>query len=271
MEKRKEGIGASEAAASMGMSKWKGRRTLYFEKKGVIDGFEGTYKTRFGNHAESLLKEFFEETQGTEINRRHFIFAHSDHDFMRCNLDYWATKEKVPVEMKTSSSITTDEWQDNNVPDDYFWQCQHQMSIMDVDHMYIAVYFFVSGEFIVNRIERCKESEQAMIKLESEFWDHIQNDTEPALSLADDNLLNTPASDNVMTVAIDMNSSELIARRFNLVSIIKNCEREKKELDNRIKESMGDASVATNDHYRVTWKKDKREREMFRIRRVNNG
>ncbi len=258
--KRKECIGASEAAAAMGVSKWKSPQQLYLEKKGVLLPFEGNLKTKLGKYMEPFVKDIFKEETGKELQRRHAIFAHEKYHYMRCNLDYFVVGEKVPCEIKTTASRNTNEWEDQNIPSDYFWQLQHQMSVMDTKYAYLAVYFFSLGEFKCLRIDRCEESETAMIALEKRFWDAILEGAQPELNHADEELVNQryQNADNenkdVINLRVDQ-YKDLITRRREVSKLIKTLELEKKGLDVQLKDAMGSYRYAKCENYRIQWKK----------------
>ena len=61
LEARKDGLGASDAAAVLGISPWKTNVQLWEEKTGLVvpEDIGGNPAVKYGNDAEPLLRQFF--------------------------------------------------------------------------------------------------------------------------------------------------------------------------------------------------------------------
>lgn len=144
-------IGASESAKVLGYSKYGSPMTVFADKTGLTPPFEGNIHTKFGTRMESVIAEWldndFEEETGNNITICEYPFqlVSKENPYMAANLDRIAMLEKdmvdmitgeivtsgvwFPIEIKTASEMLVKLWDGEEVPTEYYIQCQHQMAV----------------------------------------------------------------------------------------------------------------------------------------------
>jgi putative phage-type endonuclease len=180
LEARMEGIGASEAAAAVGLSQWESRVGLWAHKLGLIPPREPTMPMILGQELEPLIARLYTEQTGIKVRRATQLRQHPEHAFMLASLDRRAGRK--PIELKFSQrgdgygEPGTDE-----VPDDVLVQVLHQLAVVDEPEGEVALLRPSRDELAIYVIRRDSSAEAAMIEEEAVFWDHVLTRTEPPI------------------------------------------------------------------------------------------
>ena len=203
MRERKKGIGASEAAAILGMSKWKSNTELWEEKVGLLEpeDISGKPYVQYGHDAEPHLRALFAldhpELRVTYESPYKMIFS-DELPFMFATpdgeLEELATGRRGGLEVKTTEIKNHGQWAewDKRIPQQYYCQVVHQMFSAGWDFVYVLVqikWYTREGELRKDireyRIERTEilEDIRALKKSTVEFWEHVQTKRRPALKL----------------------------------------------------------------------------------------
>lgn len=186
---RFQGIGGSDAAAVLGISKYKTARDLYFEKTGRkpdIEENNNLVALEVGKRLEDLVAQIFANKTGFRIWQEKKMLRHPLFPFMLANTDYlFETNDgKIGIlECKTSNVYSKDKWDNGSVPYHYEIQCRHYMAVKNVDIAYIAcLYGNTENDFVYQRIDRDLDFEEDMIIQEKEFWnEYVLKKQEPPL------------------------------------------------------------------------------------------
>lgn len=189
LEKRKFGIGGSDAAKIMGDSVFAGPRELYWDKIGEEDYFDPEkddfIQKEVGHLLEPLVVKIFEKKNpGWKTYKDNRMVRHPLYPFMLADIDYYTidprTGKKYILECKTTSeSVLQKEWgtqTSDKCPKAYVWQCRHYMAVHNVDG---AILVCLAGNRITGFrqrfIARDYELEDRLIKAEADFWYKVQN------------------------------------------------------------------------------------------------
>jgi putative phage-type endonuclease len=194
LEWRKHGIGSSDAPAIHGKSPYKTALELWNEKVSseVKDEASG-YILEKGNRLEPIFRSRFQsllamELNLDEINFEPKLFELESLNFLRASLDGYAFIEgyKIGIEIKLVGQAV---WKavaneslpirGGRVPENYWIQMQHQMTVTGLDKMYFVAgidereslnYCLVTRdeEFITHHVAKC-----------SEFWKSVLKKREP--------------------------------------------------------------------------------------------
>lgn len=160
---RKDYIGGSDAAASLGLSKFKTISELYEEKVAAqAVEREDTEKMWAGRKLEPVIAEMFAERTGKQVVRQSYFYCHPVHSFMGANIDFAVVGENAGLECKNTSS--------KNIPEEYHLQCHHYMAVTGASRWYLA-YLLYGWKFDYIAIERDDELIDMLISGESDFWD----------------------------------------------------------------------------------------------------
>ena len=99
-------IGGSDYPIITGISKYKKVNELAGEKAGVIlNDFNGNVYTDFGNFAEPVIRNYFNETYNTEFTEQTFFEKLDGSLELRGNVDGYDKKLNLILEIKTTSNF----------------------------------------------------------------------------------------------------------------------------------------------------------------------
>ncbi|MBQ9168904.1 MAG: YqaJ viral recombinase family protein [Oscillospiraceae bacterium] len=200
---RKNGIGASEAASILGMSKWKSNVELWEEKVGLrqSEDISGKPYVQYGHDAEPHLRALFAldhpELRVTYESPYKMIFS-DDLPFLFATpdgeLEEIASGRRGGLEIKTTEIMSPRQWDDwkGRIPDQYYCQVCHQMLVTGWDFVWLKTqikWTTRTGEMRLDTREYHIEREEVLEDIkelkqeEIRFWHHVETKTRPALKL----------------------------------------------------------------------------------------
>ena len=170
LEYRKKSIGGSDCATIIGLNKFKSPYSLWAEKKGFFENSsEDTEIMRQGRDFEEYVAKRFCEATDKKVRKRNYIFLHKDYDFISANIDREIVGENAGLECKTTSVYNKTDFENGEIPEYYYCQCMHYMSVMGYDKMYLAVLVLSKG-FYWFEIKRDEDEIKALIEMEVDWW-----------------------------------------------------------------------------------------------------
>lgn len=142
---RKSRISASDVAVILGMNPWKNPADLWLEKTTDIEPLDESEAMAIGNMSESPLIDWCAASLGVQPDRELGTVPHPDHDWLCATPDAGIVGQKRGIEAKTAGIVRgfveSDKWGDadtDDVPQEYYCQCQIQMAVMGWDAVYLA-------------------------------------------------------------------------------------------------------------------------------------
>jgi len=256
-KERQKGIGGSDAAAVLGVSRWKSPLRLYLEKLGEIEPEQDNEYMLWGRKLEKLIIEHFVEATGKNVEKIDKILVHPEYPFMIANLDGYIPEEDAVVEVKTASSYKLDEWSGDNIPVEYVLQGQHYLAVTGCSKVYYPV--LIGGNtFFIKEMTRDEELINMIIDAESKFWhEHIEKRIPPEMTGSVDarELLDKlyPTAKEGLKVELPQ-LEETVNQLAVTQAKIKELEQLVDELQAKIKEQMGEAEIAEIGSFVATWK-----------------
>ena len=189
-EGRKHSIGASDAAAVMGISPWKTEAQLWDEKaNGKVFDFQNADTVR-GHRSENHILELYGIETGRKIFSGERIMLMSNHNpFMSCTLDgIDFTDENNPIVIEIKSvKFSHGEWSDDKIPDYYFTQLLHQLAVTGWNEAILLVRFtrnegWESASERMYHVKREDVQDQIdkLVRKERKFWnEYVINKKRP--------------------------------------------------------------------------------------------
>ena len=187
---RQNSIGASDAAAVMGISPWKTEAQLWDEKaNGKTLDFHNADTVR-GHRSESHILELYGIETGRKIFSGERIMLMSNHNpFMSCTLDgidFTDDNNPIIIEVK-SVKFSHGEWSDDKIPDYYFTQLLHQLAVTGWNEAILLVRFtrnegWESASERMYHVKREDVQDQIdkLVRKESNFWnEYVLNKKRP--------------------------------------------------------------------------------------------
>ena len=253
---RKQGIGGSDAGAVCGLNPYRTAIQVYYDK--TSDSIEDVDNEamRQGRELEEYVARRFCEASGKKVRRANIMFYDEKNPFMIADVDRMIVGENAGLECKTASPYSEEKWRDDKIPLSYQLQCYHYMSVCNADAWYIAVLIY-GRDFKYYRIERDDEVIENLIRIEKEFWnEYVLKQVIPdadGSKTADVAIAERFKESKSITIPLT-GFDERLERRQELLSLLEKIETEKRQIDQELKLYLGDAEIAENEHYRISWK-----------------
>ena len=177
---RQNSIGASDAAAVMGISPWKTEAQLWDEKaNGKTLDFHNSDTVR-GHRSESHILELYGIETGRKIfSGERIMLTSKRNSFMSCTLDgidFTDDGNPIIIEVK-SVKFSHGEWSDEKIPDYYFTQLLHQLAVTGWSEAILLVRFtrnegWESASERMYHVRRDDVQDQIdkLVRKESKFW-----------------------------------------------------------------------------------------------------
>ena len=260
LEKRREGIGGSDAGAVIGINKYKSPMMVYLEKKGILKT-EDTPAMQHGRRMEPVLKKEFPEIYMREyegdvfVYNSDYMYQSTIYPFMLATLDGIVKGRfgEAGLEIKTASVFEKKEWGGDNIPDPYYAQVQHYMIVTGLKQFFVLA--LVGAEIILKRIPYNSNFAGLLIKKEKQFWEeNVLKDQIPApIGLpGEDDIIEMMFAGSDETVSIP----ELESKAEEYLKIheqIKDLEELKRKIQQEIKLKIGNAKVCFAGGHKITW------------------
>jgi len=176
LDTRTKGIGGSDAAVILGLSKYKTPLQLAEEKLGRAEPFQGNRFTEAGNRLEDVIAQWYADTTGEKIARVNRTLRLKAYPFIMAHVDRRVLNKYRVLECKSADKWTMDQWGEegtDEVPDAYFIQVQHYLmfpAFLDGD----LAALIGGNDFRIYHIEPDTELQDMILRAEIEFWETIQ-------------------------------------------------------------------------------------------------
>ena len=256
LQYRKQGIGGSDAGAVCGLNPYRTAMQVYQDKTSEdIEEIDNEALCQ-GRKFEDYVARRFTEATGKKVRRANAMFYHEKYPFMLADVDRMVVGENAGLECKIASPYMTDKWEDGKIPLSYQIQCLHYMAVCGAEAWYIAVLIY-GKEFKYYRIERDEEMIADLIQIEEDFWQNYvlkrQIPSPDGSKLADSVIAEYYKQTITETIPLT-GFNEKIKRRQELSEIIGKMDTEKRQIEQELKLYLGEAEIAENEQYRVSWK-----------------
>ncbi|MFW6121088.1 MAG: YqaJ viral recombinase family protein [Petrotogales bacterium] len=291
-KERDKGLGGSDCAAALGQNRWKSPYTLWLEKTGRIERFKGNRKTEIGLEVEEAIFQMTKKRLGSEfeldengnlilthdkafdkakekLNQKGLDVLHNN-QFFRSDKYPWMignidgdiydpeTESWGVLEIKFTSPFLKKEWEGEEIPQEYILQLQHYFIVTERDWGFLAV-LIGNEDFILKRVERDEELCQMIIDGEKDFWDCVVNKTPPAIDGAENTKeslkeLYPAESTEPDAIRLPEDAKNLCQTREEIRQQIKELDEMKTEVENKIKDLLGEHEVGLVDDWEVHWK-----------------
>jgi len=255
---RMKGIGGSDAAAAIGVSRWKSPLQLYLEKSGEIEQPEVGEAAYWGNVLEAVVADEFTKRTGKKVQRVNRILIHPEYQYMIANIDRRVVGENAVLECKTTGAWNGKEWEGDEIPSEYIIQVMHYLAVTGAEKAYVAV-LIGGNRFAWKEIARDEELIAMMTNAEMGFWNYVVSQTPPPLSESKAELTAGimdrlyPESSGGM-IDLPPTYTGILEQLIEVKSRIKELEISEDYLASQVKEYMKDSERARVGRFNVSWK-----------------
>jgi putative phage-type endonuclease len=258
LEARRTSVTATDAAAVMGVHPYKTPREVYLDKKGLLPEVQDNRFMEWGRTLEPVIGKKWSENNGLPIVQGDFT-RHPKEPYFAATPDFLVGDDAV-LEVKTAGHFAGENFGESGtdaVPTQYLVQVLWQCFVTGRTKWHLAV---LIGGNDYREFKGVADSDliQRMAHLCRKFWhEYILSDCPPPLTghERDTNLVTKqhPEDDGSEVVAT-WELEEIIAELGHLRAELQDKELRRTQLENQIKEFMGDATKLRSQEGFFTWK-----------------
>lgn len=255
---RKGGIGGSDVGAIIGVNPWSSAFNVFIDKTtDYVKDLSDNDAVYWGTVLEDVVAKEFEKRTGKKVAKMNALLQSVETPFAYANIDRRIIGENAGLECKTTNTFNADEWKDGEVPASYICQCQWYMYVMGFKKWYIAC--LVGGQkFVWYELERDEEIISYMVERAAEFWNNhvLTGEAPPADGSANctEYLKEAFPKDNGESVMFTSDYIALIDQLAEIKKQEKELKTQKTDIENRLKQYLGEAQTGMCEKYTVTWK-----------------
>lgn len=187
LEVRRTGIGASEAAALVGETRWSEPAKVYAIKVGLEVEEDGVERYEWGLRHEPAILAAYSSARYADrpAVRDGRLLRSNTHPWMLCTLDGWTLVdgEWIPLEIKTTDSRNGDAWDEGAVrpdgrgiepvPTEYYWQLQWQMHVTGAKRASIAC-LLGPHRLAWADVDRDEVAIRRLVRAGEDLWDRVR-------------------------------------------------------------------------------------------------
>lgn len=253
---RKTGITGTDAGAICGLNPYSSAFQVYQDKITDEISEHDNEAMRQGRDLEEYIARRFTDETRLKVRRANAIFQNEENPFMLADFDRLIVGQRAGLECKTVAPYSADKWSDGNIPLHYQMQVQHYLAVSGFDCWYLAAVIF-GKEFLIRKIERDEELINYLITIEDNFWHNnvlarVMPDPDGSDNCSE--MIAKMYFKGQADKTIELRGYKgILDRRAELDKLIKKMEKEKTEIDQKIKMEMQDATVALEADYKVSW------------------
>lgn len=182
LQQRRTGVGGSDVAAILGLSKYKTPLQVYQEKRGEIAPQADNDAMRWGRYLEPVVRQAYADETGREVRVLDELVRHPLYEHMIANLDGFVIPEagtRRVFEAKTAR--TADGWGEpgsDQIPQQYLLQVQHYLAVTGFAVADVAV-LIGGSDFRIYEVPEDVELHEMLFDAEAEFWGRVQRASPP--------------------------------------------------------------------------------------------
>ena len=256
-KRRTLGIGGSEAAAVAGMSRYQGPYSVWLEKTGRAQGFDGNLTTEVGSYLEDFVAKLFERETGKKVRRENFILTNDKYPFAFADIDRKVIGENSILECKTTNNLENmRKFKQGEYPAEWYCQLTQYLAVTGAERAYLAA-LIGCRELQIFTLERNEDEIEALMRIEKRFWQHVTDDTPPEAMAQDAEAVNSYLG-GVQTQAdlsIDLTPDTALLQEYaEAKAQADEWGKRLDELKARICVALGECETGFADGYKISWK-----------------
>lgn len=175
---RRAGIGGSDVAPILGLSKWRTPLDVYLDKRGELPEQEDNAAMHWGRTLEPIIRQEYANQTGATVTVPDSILAHPQYPFMLASLDGVTDALRV-FEAKTARA--SEGWGEpgsDEIPDAYALQVQHYMAVTGYQFADVAV-LIGGSDFRIYTVAADHELQDEIIQACRVFWERVESGNPP--------------------------------------------------------------------------------------------
>lgn len=184
LKERKAGIGASEAAAVLGLDPRRSPLQVWLDKTGRLEEPNKENELlAFGKDVEPALARAYERATGRVVNLNSEVWHHPKYEEVLCTPDALTDNSSRLVQFKWETRWS-DKFGDpgsDQVPDAYMIQCAHEMAVVGFEWNDLST-MHAGPPIRIYPLHRDRELEEIILDRVRSWWsDYVLKDVEPPI------------------------------------------------------------------------------------------
>lgn len=268
LRERRKGIGGTDAAAILGLSKYANEHDVWLAKLDLAPATPDTEAMWWGRELEDVVARKYMAVTGKTVFNPERLLYHPDYPVLIGSPDRICVDENRGLEIKTTNAHSADNWGpsgSDEIPPAYVIQCMHYMAITGFDKWDIAV-LIGGSEFRHYTIKRNPDLEATMVTHLNQWWKkHIVDGITPEITSSPATkrwLEETFPYDVAPMREADAYAEDLASRIKTAKAIIDRASKNKDDAEAAMKALIGDASGIKGLDWTITWKRSKDSKEI---------
>jgi len=258
-EARRAYLGGTDAAAILGLSRYRSPVQVWGEKTGLIqpENIDNKLPVILGKRLEEVVAELFTEKTGKKVRRVNETLFHPKYPFLGANIDRQVVGEDAGLECKTVGAWKAKEFEAEELPAEHIVQCVHYLAVTGKARWYLAA-LIGNQDFIIKTIERDEPMIRQLVEKEVAFWNNfVVPNIMPAIITANDDetlLKLFPHATQGPAIHLDDNANRIIETLQAYKLDRKNLEDQIAKMENELKAVLGSHDCGASARWLVTWK-----------------
>ena len=242
---RRDGIGASDAAAVLGVNPYSSALEVYADKVGLVQSDDDPSEyARWGKILEPFVLDELRTKEPTrKVVRDGRLLRSRLRAWQLCTLDGRQYRRRSRFAGLIEVKTTKFDWE--RIPEDLWAQVQHQFAVSGLRWGTFAVWNRTTCEFHYADVEPEQDYIEEIIARETEFWEALEQGIPPAPDGSESSARALramyPVEVTGKSVDLPPELEEVADRLEELKGEARGVDREKKDLEAQIKAAIGDA------------------------------
>lgn len=256
LKSRMLGVGGSDVAAILGLSKWSTPLAIYQDKRGESERGPETAAQHFGTALEDVVAKEFAARTGMPVYISNVFFVSKERPWEIANIDriIGGEHDDSPVDcfLECKTARDSREWgpsqeeeikagevlSDHEIPVYYETQVQWYMGVLGVKRCYLAV-LIAGSDFRIYQIDRDDDVIAAMRDRVEEFWKERVLKGTPPDPVSQEDVKALWSSDDGEMVEASNEAAAVIGELKTVQAQIKDLEEQEKALKTRLVLEIG--------------------------------
>lgn len=251
---RRNAIGASDAAAAVGLSPWITPFELWQDKLGELPALKQNEPMYWGSKLEAIILARYAEEHAVTPEAPCAWRVSKKFPFMGCTPDALLGDRVVEIKTARYDSADWGEPGSEQIPRHYFLQCTHAMIVCERERCDLPV-LFGGNDYVEYSMRLDPDIALMLVEREKLFWRHVVEGTPPEVMSLTDAAARWPRDIEekvIATAEVEAAVAKLHELRAREVEV----EQEAERVGVEIRKHMGFASALVSETGRTlaTWK-----------------
>ena len=261
LEERRKGIGGTDAAAILGVSKWMTPHDVWLAKLGRLSPKPDSEAMWWGRALEDTIALRYSQRTGRQTWKPDKFLQHPRHSCLIGSPDRLIVGDRRGLEIKMANAfIARSEFGDagtDEIPQGYLVQCLHYLSLTDFDFWDVAA-LLGGSDFRIYIVEHDRALTASISDRLAGWWQrHIVEGVEPEIGDSEATrqwLRESFPQDMAPPLIADATATGWAERLRNARALLAGLEAEEAVAMNNLKALIGEAEGMKGDGWSATWK-----------------